>query len=111
MSASNIYRVWIPDIDRVIISRDVRVDEGVKFKPSELKNKVPLSQRKIMTILENDLDENEIEELVKEKEAESRIEIMIDDEEPVEKAIPTPQDSMFGSPAPLASNSSPNTSL
>jgi hypothetical protein len=62
-----------------------------------------------MTILENDLDENEIEELVKEKEAESRIEIMIDDEEPVEKAIPTPQDSMFGSPTPPALNSSPNT--
>jgi hypothetical protein len=43
-----------------------------------------------MTILENDLNENEIKELVKEKEAESRIKIIIDDKEPVEKAIPTP---------------------
>ena len=79
MSANNIYRVWIPDIDRVIISQDVRVDEGVKFKLSKFINKVLLSQRKIMTILENDLDENEIEELVKEKEVENRIEMMIDD--------------------------------
>jgi len=33
---------------------------------------------------------------------------MIDNKEPVEKA-PMPQDSMFGSPAPPASISSPNT--
>ena len=42
-----------------------------------------------MTILKNDLDENEIKELVKEKEAESRIKIIINNEEPVEKVIPT----------------------
>jgi hypothetical protein len=67
MSASNIYRVWIPDIDRVIVSRDVRVDEGVKFDPRELEDKPPLSQRKIITILEHDLDKNEIKELIKKK--------------------------------------------
>ena len=75
MSASNIYRVWIPEVDRVIVSRDVRVDENIKFDSRKLENKPPLSQRKIITILEHDLDKDDIEELIKKKEQECLLDI------------------------------------
>ena len=66
IQASNIYRVWIPQINRIIITRDVRVDEAIKFTHKELEDMIPLSQRTIITILEQNIDEQEIKKLIKE---------------------------------------------
>ena len=35
--ASNIYRIWIPKLDRVIISRNVRFDEDLLYNPDQEK--------------------------------------------------------------------------
>ena len=56
MQASNIYRVWIPQIDRVIVSRDIRVDEAIKYTPNTAENMIPIGSRKIITILEQDIE-------------------------------------------------------
>ena len=80
IQASNIYRVWIPQIDRVIVSRDVRVDEAIKYTPNMAKNMIPINSRKIITILEQDIDEQEIEELIREKQRECQIDIIDDND-------------------------------
>ena len=79
MSASNIYRVWIPEINRVVVSREIRIDEGVKYDPRKLKDGITISQRKITTVLEHDLDDDEIQELIKENEIKRRAENTIDE--------------------------------
>ena len=35
--ASNIYKIWIPQLDRVIISRNVRFDEDLLYDPEQEK--------------------------------------------------------------------------
>ena len=35
--ASNIYRIWVPKLDRVIISRNVRFDEDLLYNPDQEK--------------------------------------------------------------------------
>ena len=67
IQASNIYRVWIPQIDHVIVSRDIQVDEAIKYTPNVAENMIPIGSRKIITILEQDIDEQEIKELMREK--------------------------------------------
>ena len=56
VQASNIYRVWIPQIDRVIVSRDVRVDEAIKYTPNIAENMILINLYKIITILKQDID-------------------------------------------------------
>ena len=34
---SNIYKIWIPQLDRVIISRNVRFDEDLLYDPEQEK--------------------------------------------------------------------------
>jgi hypothetical protein len=61
LDATNIYKVWIPQLDRVIASRDVRVDDKVMYDP-QLDTTLPESgQALAITINEVDLDEEDIE--------------------------------------------------
>lgn len=63
LDATNIYKVWIPHLDRVIVSRDVQVDEKVMYDP-QLATTLPESgQTLAITINEVDLDEEDIEPL------------------------------------------------
>ena len=95
MQASNIYRVWIPQIDRVIVSRDVRVDEAIKYTPNTAENMISIGSRKIITILEQDIDEQEIEELMREKQEEHQIDIVDENDitlpvKNIKEGLPTP---------------------
>ncbi|KAG7000123.1 hypothetical protein FOFC_03570 [Fusarium oxysporum] len=61
--ATNIYKVWVPHLDRVIVSRDVQVDEKVMYDP-QLATILPESgQTLAITINEVDLEEEDIEPL------------------------------------------------
>ncbi|KAG7000845.1 Copia protein [Fusarium oxysporum f. sp. conglutinans] len=60
---TNIYKVWVPHLDRVIVSRDVQVDEKVMYDP-QLATTLPESgQTLAITINEVDLEEEDIEPL------------------------------------------------
>jgi len=44
-SASNIFEIWVPDVDLVIYARDVLIDEGVRYTPDmELVQTIPIEQ-------------------------------------------------------------------
>ncbi|KAG4253841.1 hypothetical protein FPRO03_14238 [Fusarium proliferatum] len=63
LDATNIYKVWVPHLDRVIVSRDVQVDEKAMYDP-QLATTLPESGRTLaITINEVDLDEENIEPL------------------------------------------------
>ncbi|KAF6518157.1 hypothetical protein HZS61_002235 [Fusarium oxysporum f. sp. conglutinans] len=63
LDATNIYKVWVPHLDRVIVSRDVQVDEKVMYDP-QLATTLPESgQALAITINEVDLEEEDIEPL------------------------------------------------
>ncbi|PCD22187.1 hypothetical protein AU210_015981 [Fusarium oxysporum f. sp. radicis-cucumerinum] len=63
LDATNIYKVWVPHLDRVIVSRDVQVDEKVMYDP-QLATTLPESgQTLAITINEVDLEEEDIEPL------------------------------------------------
>ena len=59
--ATNIYKVWIPHLDRVVSSRDVQIDEKVMYDPSLIQ--IPQETSHSVTILINevDLDEDDID--------------------------------------------------
>ncbi|RKK10811.1 hypothetical protein BFJ65_g14807 [Fusarium oxysporum f. sp. cepae] len=63
LDATNIYKVWVPHLDRVIVSRDVQVDEKAIYDP-QLATTLPESgQTLAITINEVDLEEEDIEPL------------------------------------------------
>src|SRR6185369_15582914 len=63
LDATNIYKVWIPQLGRVVVSRDVQVDEKVMYDP-QLTTTLPESgQTLTITLNEVDLDEDDIEPL------------------------------------------------
>ncbi|KAF6518394.1 hypothetical protein HZS61_002472 [Fusarium oxysporum f. sp. conglutinans] len=63
LDATNIYKVWVPHLDRVIVSRDVQVDEKVMYDP-QLATTLPESgQTLAITINFIDLEEEDIEPL------------------------------------------------
>jgi hypothetical protein len=63
LDATNIYKVWVPHLDRVIVSRDVQVDEKVMYDP-QLATTLPESgQTLAITINEVVLEEEDIEPL------------------------------------------------
>jgi hypothetical protein len=63
LDATNIYKVWVPHLDRVIVSRDVQVDEKVMYDP-QLATTLPESgQTLTIMINEVDLEEEDIEPL------------------------------------------------
>ena len=59
LDATNVYKVWIPHIDRVIRSRDVQVDEKVMYDPQLDTSRQETRQALSIIINEVDLDENE----------------------------------------------------
>ena len=61
LGATDIYKVWIPQLDRVIISRDVQVDEKVMYDPRLAPTLPESGQTLAITINEADLDEEDIE--------------------------------------------------
>ncbi|EFZ03308.2 Integrase, catalytic core [Metarhizium robertsii ARSEF 23] len=63
LEATNIYKIWIPQLDRVIASRDVQIDEKVMYKP-EIATALPDSRQSLSTTInEIDLDEEDMEAL------------------------------------------------
>lgn len=63
LDATNIYKVWIPQLDRVIASRDVQIDEKVMYKP-EITTALPDSGQSLSTTInEVDLDEEDLGQL------------------------------------------------
>jgi hypothetical protein len=59
IEATNIHKVWIPHSNRVITSRDVRIDENVVYKPQYSKVS-PQREQALSTILNDiDLDESD----------------------------------------------------
>jgi hypothetical protein len=60
-SATNIYKVWIPHLDRVIISRDVQVDEKVMYDPALVTGPEGSGYAVSITLNEVDLDESDAE--------------------------------------------------
>ena len=47
-NSSNIFRIWIPQEQRVIVTRDVTFDESKKYNPDDLKT--PIAERPLQTI-------------------------------------------------------------
>ncbi|KAE8852990.1 hypothetical protein PTNB73_10517 [Pyrenophora teres f. teres] len=60
MEATNIYKIWIPQSNRVITSRDVRIDEKVLYDPQQ--STAPLERSQALSTLLNDIDMNESDE-------------------------------------------------
>ena len=46
------------------------MDKAIKYTPNTAKNIIPISLCKIITILEQDINEQEIKELIREKQEE-----------------------------------------
>ena len=79
----------------MIVSRDVRVDEAIKYTPNTAENMIPIGSRKIITILEQDIDEQDIEELMREKQEEHQIDIVDENDitlpvKNIKEGLPTP---------------------
>lgn len=58
--ATNVYKVWIPHLDRVVRSRDVQVDEKVMYDPQLDTSRSETRQALSAIINEVDLDEEDI---------------------------------------------------
>ncbi|KAM5528855.1 reverse transcriptase domain protein [Fusarium oxysporum f. sp. phaseoli] len=61
--ATNIHKVWIPHLDRVIVSRDVQIDEKVMYDPQLATTRPESGQALAITVNEVDLDEEDVEPL------------------------------------------------
>jgi hypothetical protein len=59
LDATNIYRVWIPQLHRVVRSRDVQVDEKVLYDPQLATNLPETGQTLLTAVNEIDLDESD----------------------------------------------------
>lgn len=57
LDATNIYKVWIPRLDRIVVSRDVQVDEKVMYDPQLATDPPETGQTLSILINEVDLDE------------------------------------------------------
>jgi hypothetical protein len=57
LDATNIYKVWIPHLDRVVVSRDVQVDEKVMYDSKLTTDHLETGQALLTIINEIDLDE------------------------------------------------------
>jgi hypothetical protein len=62
MAASNIYKVWLPRMQRIIASRDVIVDESIKYDKDHIP--APIREPESTTIVINDINDTEIQELL-----------------------------------------------
>lgn len=65
MAASNIYRVWLPQLQRIICSRDVIVDESIKYDKDHIPS--PIKESEIIILASNDIEDAEIQELLLEQ--------------------------------------------
>ncbi|EMT69241.1 hypothetical protein FOC4_g10000290 [Fusarium odoratissimum] len=61
--ATNIHKVWIPHLDRVIVSRDVQIDEKVMYNPQLATTPPESGQALAIMVNEVDLDEEDVEPL------------------------------------------------
>lgn len=61
LDATNVYKVWIPHLNRVVRSRDVQVDEKVMYDPQLVTSLPETGQALSITINEIDLDESDAE--------------------------------------------------
>jgi hypothetical protein len=61
LNATNIYKVWIPHLDRVVVSRDVQVGEKVMYDPQLTIITLESRQSSLNAINEVDLDESDVE--------------------------------------------------
>ena len=52
------------------------MDKAIKYTPNTAENMIPISLCKIITILKQDIDEQEIKELMREKQEEHWIDII-----------------------------------
>ena len=52
--ATNIYKVWIPQSERVVTSRDVRINEDVVYDPQHFKD--PPQREQALSATLNDVD-------------------------------------------------------
>ena len=59
LSATNIYKVWIPQLGRVVASRDVKVDEKVFYDPKYDTIPLPIQSGQNLTITINEIDLDE----------------------------------------------------
>jgi len=54
--ASNIYRVWIPATDRVVRTRDVKIDENVRYRPQPEEAEISIQEREQMNRIQDIAD-------------------------------------------------------
>jgi hypothetical protein len=64
LDATNIYKVWIPRLDRIIASRDVQIDESVMYDPKVIMPNPGSNETLAIAANEVDLDEEDIEPLL-----------------------------------------------
>jgi hypothetical protein len=62
MAVSNIYKVWLPRMQRIIASRDVIVDKSIKYDKDHIP--APIREPESITIVINDINDTEIQELL-----------------------------------------------
>lgn len=93
--ATNIHKVWIPHLDRVIVSRDVQVDEKVMYDPQLATTLPEPGQALAITINEVDLDEDDIEPLLIMEDAATSVPVPMqtEAEPPPPRPLLTPQES------------------
>jgi len=60
LNATNIYKIWIPHMDRVVMSRDVQIDEKIMYD-AQLTTSTPENGQLSITINEIDLDDSDTE--------------------------------------------------
>lgn len=58
--AINIYKVWIPQSNRVITSRDVRIDEKILYDPRQSMD-LPRENQALLAML-NEIDMDKLED-------------------------------------------------
>ena len=58
------------------MSYDVQVDKAIKYTLNIAENMIPINSHKIITILKQDIDEQEIKKLIREKQEKHQINII-----------------------------------
>ena len=88
LDATNVYKVWIPQLDRVVASRDVRIDEKIMYDPHRLEPLPEEGHALSVSINEIDLDEEDIQEMLIWEDTSVQAPIMT--QSTLSQALPTP---------------------
>jgi hypothetical protein len=81
MQASNIYRVWLPQVNRIILSRDVLIDEKLKYDKNHIPPLTEPPERTIITATQEGLDEDTIDTILGTQE-QTQTQVIEDEREP-----------------------------